>query len=144
MAERELGDEARAPRPGRAPGLPLALSQPEFADAVRRALRDLHRPATLATNPLARTRGARARCRAAPPEALRELLHEAIEALRADPRGEKLVRALECTYRRPAPTRDAAAELLDLPFRTYRGHLTRGLERVVDWLWHRELHGVGA
>jgi hypothetical protein len=26
----------------------------------------------------------------------------------------------------------------------YRGHLTRGLERIVDWLWHRELHGAGA
>ena len=78
------------------------------------------------------------------PEALRELLHEAVDALRAERRGEKLVRALECTYLRPAPTQEAAAELLDLPFSTYRCHLTRGLERIVDWLWHRELHGAGA
>ena len=91
----------------------LALSQPEFADAVRRALRDLHRPGALATNPLARTRVVRERGAELPaPEALRELLHEAIDALRADPRGEKLVRALECTYLRPAPTQEAAAELL--------------------------------
>ena len=78
------------------------------------------------------------------PEALRALLHEAVDALRGDPRGEKLVRALECTYLRPAPTQEAAAELLGLPFSTYRGHLTRGLERVVDWLWQRELYGAGA
>jgi hypothetical protein len=145
MTERELGDEAPAPSPERELGPLLALSQPEFADAVRRALRDLHRPGALATNPLARTRVVRERAAELPaPEALRELLHEAVDALRAERRGEKLVRALECTYLRPAPTQEAAAELLDLPFSTYRGHLTRGLERIVDWLWHRELHGAGA
>ena len=52
--------------------------------------------------------------------------------MRADPRGEKLARALDRTYLRPAPTQEAAAELLGLPFSTYRGHLTRGVERVVD------------
>ena len=144
MAERELGDEARAPTPEREPGPLLALSQPEFASAVRRALRDVHRPDALATNPLARTRMVRTRGAELPArDALRELLHEAIDALRADLRAEKLVRALECTYLRPAPTQEAAAELLGLPFSTYRGHLTRGLERVVDWLWQRELHGAG-
>ena len=51
MAERELGAEAPAP----AAASPLALSQPDFAAAVRRALRDLHRPAALAANPLLRT-----------------------------------------------------------------------------------------
>ena len=123
----------------------LALSQPEFADAVRRALRDLHRPDALAANPLTRTRVVRERTAERPAhEALRELLDEAVDALRADRRGEKLVRALDRTYLRPAPTQEAAAELLDLPFSTYRGHLTRGVERVVDWLWQRELDGAGA
>jgi hypothetical protein len=144
MTERELGDEAPLPTPERETAPELALSQPEFADAVRRALRDLHRPEALATNPLARSRLVRARAELPPPEALRGLLHEAIDALRADPRGEKPVRALERTYVRPAPTQEAAAELLDLPFSTYRGHLTRGLERIVDWLWQRELYGPGA
>ena len=140
MTERELGDEAPAPSPERRPEALLALSQAEFADAVRRALRDLHRPDALATNPLTRTRVVRERRAELPaPEALRELLYEAVAALRADPRGEKLVRALERTYLRPAPTQEAAADLLGLPFSTYRGHLTRGLERVVDWLWRREL-----
>jgi hypothetical protein len=138
MTERELGDEAPAPSPE--PEVLLALSQAEFSDAVRRALRDLHRPDALATNPLARTRVVRERRADLPaPDALRELLYEAVAALRADPRGEKLVRALERTYLRPAPTQEAAAELLGLPFSTYRGHLTRGVERVVDWLWRREL-----
>jgi hypothetical protein len=143
MAEHELGEEAPARGPEREPSPVLALSQAEFADAVRRALRDLHRPGALAMNPLARTRVVRERgAELAPPEALRELLHEAVDTLRADPRAPKLVRALERTYLRPAPTQEAAAELLDLPFSTYRGHLTRGLERVVDWLWQRELYGA--
>jgi hypothetical protein len=145
MADRELGEEAPGRSPEREPGPLLALSQPEFADGVRRALRDLHRRDALAANPLARTRLVREREDELPaPDALRELLHEAVDALRADPRGEKLVRALECTYLRPAPTQEAAAELLGLPFSTYRGHLTRGLERVGDWLWQRELYGAGA
>ncbi|HWT23684.1 MAG TPA: hypothetical protein VN213_09270, partial [Solirubrobacteraceae bacterium] len=53
MNTRELGvegAEAQAPPPPA-----VALSQPEFASAVRRALRDLHRPDALAANPLART-----------------------------------------------------------------------------------------
>jgi hypothetical protein len=145
MTARELGDEVPLPTPEPETAPLPALSQPEFAEAVRRALRDLHRPNALATNPLVGTRVVRERGAASPArDALRALLHDAVDALRADPRGEKLVRALERTYLRPAPTQEAAAELLDLPFSTYRGHLTRGLERVVDWLWQRELYGAGA
>jgi hypothetical protein len=144
MAGRELGDDAVA-ADERETAPVLALSQPEFADAVRQALRDLHRPDALATNPLARARLVREREAELPvSDTLRVLMHEAIDALRNDPRDEKLVRALECTYLRPAPTQEAAAELLGLPFSTYRGHLTRGLERLVDWLWQRELYGAGA
>jgi hypothetical protein len=69
------------------------------------------------------------------------LVEDAVAALRVDPRDAKLVRALERTYLRPAPTQEAAAELLGLPFSTYRGHLGRGVERVIDWLWQRELYG---
>jgi len=142
MGKRELGDEAPAPSPEREAGLPLALSQQEFADAVRQALRDLHRRDVLARNPLARTRVVREHAVELPaPDALRALLCEAVDTVRAEPRGEKLARAVECTYLRPAPTQEAAAELLALPFSTYRGHLTRGLERVVDQLWQRELYG---
>ena len=131
MVEQELGAEPAPPPP---PPV-LALSQPEFAAAARRALRDLHRPDGLAENPLQRARMARA-------VPLPELLEQAVAALRADPRDVKLARALERTYLRPAPTQEAAAEVLGLPFSTYRRHLTRGVERVVDWLWQRELYGA--
>jgi hypothetical protein len=140
MGERELGGEPAAVE--RATSEPLALSQPEFAAAVRCALRALHNRAQLAANPLVRTRLVRQRDgETAAPEALRELVEDAVEELRANPRDGKLVRALERTYLRPAPTQEAAAELLGLPFSTYRGHLTRGVERVVESLWQRELYG---
>jgi hypothetical protein len=79
--------------------------------------------------------------RATPADALTDLLEEAIASLRANPRDAKLARALERTYVRPAPTQEAAAEVLGLPFSTYRGHLSRGIERVVDQLWQHELYG---
>ena len=71
------------------------------------------------------------------------MLLAAVDVLRQHPRDDKLLRAVERTYVRPAPNQEAAAELLGLPFSTYRGHLTRGIERVVDWLWQRELYGPG-
>ena len=69
-------------------------------------------------------------------------MREAVGELRDEPRDERLFRALDRTYLRPAPTQEAAAELLGLPFSTYRGHLTRGVERVVERLWQRELAGA--
>jgi predicted short-subunit dehydrogenase-like oxidoreductase (DUF2520 family) len=74
--------------------------------------------------------------------ALSELVEDAVAALRADPRSAKLARALDRTYVRPASTQQAAAELLGLPFSTYRAHLTRGIARVVDSLWQRELDAL--
>lgn len=142
MAERELGGEAPAPGAPQDAAEALALSQAEFAGAVRRALRDFHRTGELAANPLLRARVVRESGAGSPaPDTLRELVEQAVHALGTDPRDAKLVRALERTYLRPAPTQEAAAELLGLPFSTYRGHLTRGVERVVDWLWQRELYG---
>ena len=139
MGERELGGDGPAEPPAVPPD--VALSRPAFAEAVRDALRDLHRPAVLARNPLVRTRVARARGADDPSAGLRALLEEAVATATADPRDTKLARALDRTYLRPAPTQEAAAELLGLPFSTYRGHLTRGLERVTDLLWERELYG---
>ena len=145
MAERELGDEAPAPSPSggqrRCWRSRSRSSQTRCGGRCATCIAPTRWPRipSLGTR-VVRERGAELPA----PEALRELLHEAVDALRADPRGEKLVRALERTYLRPAPTQEAAAELLGLPFSTYRGHLTRGLERVVDWLWQRELYGAGA
>lgn len=95
--------------------------EPAQLDAVRGALRDLARPDLLARNPLAAPDG---------PEALRDRLVDAVESLRGHPRDEKLFRALDRTYLRPAATQEGAAEVLGLPFSTYRRHLTQGIARV--------------
>jgi hypothetical protein len=141
MGSRELAAGPPEPAAGPAPAA-LALSQPDFADAVRRGLRDLHRPGALAANPLSSARLVRDRDGAgAPAEALEAILREAVAAVGADPRDEKLQRVLDRTFVRPAPTQERAAELLDLPWSTYRRHLARGVERVTEWLWQRELYG---
>jgi hypothetical protein len=143
--ERELaGAEEVAIAPA-APAPVLALSEAEFADAVRRALRELHRQDALARSPLMRSRAvADANGRRPSADALRDLVEQAIDSLRIDPRDEKLHRALARTFVRPAQTQELAAEALGLPFSTYRRHLTRGVERVTDWLWERELYGPEA
>jgi hypothetical protein len=125
---------------------PLALSEPQFDQAVRRALRDLHRADLLAANPLLRSRVVReqADAQGTPPvPALAALLREAAALLAADPRDDKLLRAVDRTYLRPATTQERAAELLGLPFSTYRRHLTQGVARIVASLWERELYGTG-
>ena len=121
----------------------LVLSQDDFSDAVRRALRDLHEPDLLGKNPLQRARLVRDRVEgdAPDPSALAALLREAIESLGRHPRDDKRYAAVERTYLKPAPTQEAAAEVLGLPFSTYRRHLTQGVERIVAWLWDREIHG---
>jgi hypothetical protein len=122
----------------------LALSQAGFNDAVRQGLRDLYRPELLARNPLLRTRLAHDYAGADEPdaEALDGLLRAAVHALGEDPRDDKLLRAVDRTYLRPAPTQEAVAELLGLPFSTYRRHLAKGVQRIVGWLWDHEVYGT--
>jgi hypothetical protein len=119
----------------------LVLSEPEFVDAVRRALRDYTRPDLLAENPLLRSRLIAEREAGSPAVALQALLGEAVAMLKGNPKDEKLYRALWHTYFEPAATQEQTAELLDLPFSTYRYHLTTGVERVAAWLWKHELQG---
>jgi hypothetical protein len=117
-----------------------ALSHADFAAAVRQALRDYTRPDVLRANPLMSSRSIRAATEGADfaPAALQALLREAAASLTANPKDERLYRALLHTFFEPALTQERAAELLDLPFSTYRYHLTRGIERVVAYLWQRE------
>jgi hypothetical protein len=121
----------------------LVLSQADFADAVRQALRDLHRPDLLARNPLLRTRVVRDRAGTGDPDGdvLAALVGDAVDALRGHPRDDKLLRAVDRTYVHPSPNQEAAAEVLGLPFSTYRRHLARGVERIVARLWDQELYG---
>lgn len=117
----------------------LVLSEPEFVDAVRRALRDYTRSDLLVENPLLRSPLIVERELGEPAAALQVLLVEAVEILKGNRKDEKLYRALWHTYFEPAATQEQAAELLDLPFSTYRYHLTTGVERVTAWLWKREI-----
>lgn len=144
LASREVGEQEPA-----APTLSErleVLSQPDFEAAVRNALRDYARPDALTANPLLRSRlvversqpGASAAERAV---ALRSLVKEAVDVLQATPRDAKLYRALYHTYLQPAGTQEQAAELLDLPFSTYRRHVVAGVARVAGALWQRELQG---
>jgi hypothetical protein len=123
---------------------PLVLSQADFTGAVRHGLHDLRRPDLLARNPLLRTRLAHDFAGTKPPDApvLENLLLAAVDVLRRHPRDDKLLRAVERTYVRPAPNQEAAAELLGLPFSTYRRHLSQGVQRVVACLWDHELYGT--
>jgi len=141
VTDRALAQDPSPPAAA-APEL-LVLSHDAFTDAVRHALRDLHRPDRLAANPLARSRlvhdhrdGV-----ASPAQAVDDLLRASVDLLTDDPRDEKRHRALERTYLVRAPSQERVAENLGLPFSTYRRHLTEGLEAVVDHLWQRELHG---
>lgn len=124
-----------------APAL-VVLSQPEFEEAVRQAIRNYTRPDILAASPLLRSRLVADR---AGPEAttaaLQTLLYEAAQSLTTTPKDEKLYRALWRTYFEPAPTQEAAAEILNLPFSTYRFHLSSAIKRLIGWLWQRELNG---
>jgi hypothetical protein len=131
--------------PTHAPAM-LVLSQQDFTDAVRQALRDLRDSTLLAKNPLQRARLVHDRIEgdAPDPAVLATLLREAIDSLRRHPRDHKRWLAVERSYVSPAPTQEAAAELLGLPFSTYRRHLTQGVARIAAWLWDREIHGPDA
>jgi hypothetical protein len=152
MAEREIAFSAESalpplPLPSSTPAV-LVLSQPEFAEAVRDALRHFPRPDELQSNPLIRSRLVVDRvgndaAPAARAKALHDVLAEAINLLQSSPRQLKLYRALYHTYVQPAATQELAAELLDLPFSTYRRHLKEGIENLVETLWQRELGAEG-
>jgi hypothetical protein len=141
LAEKEVGATGQAISPPTVEPL-IFLSRDDFGNAVKKALHDFVHPGGLMGNPLLRSRmvseaaGKEHRERS---EVLKSKIKEAAEALRVHPRDEKLFRALEQTYLHPAPTQEAAAELLDLPFSTYRRHLTSGIQRLIEILWQREV-----
>ncbi|HBY98720.1 MAG: hypothetical protein M5U01_38735 [Ardenticatenaceae bacterium] len=146
LAEREIATTPLAvPSPSIAEPL-VVLSQPEFASAVRDTLRDLFHPEALRGNPLLRSRLVVDRVGANADEArrvaaLQGMVKEAVESLQQSPREAKLYRALYHTYLQPAATQEQAAELLDLPFSTFRRHLKSGITQVVEILWQQELGG---
>ena len=122
----------------------IVLSGEEFSGAIRQALQDFTRLNLLTSNPLLRSHLVTERVNpdsnpVERAEALRALLQEAASTLQSNPRDDKLYRALAHTYFHPAPTQEVAAEQLDLPFSTYRRHLTAGIQRLTQMLWQQEI-----
>ena len=144
LAQREIAASAQAMQTSPVREPLVVLSQPEFIEAVRDALQGFCRPDALQNNPLLRSRlvmeqvaaNADANERIA---ALQSLVKEAAQFLESSPRDAKCYRALYHTYLHPAPTQEQAAEILDLPFSTYRRHLKNGMTRLAEILWNREI-----
>jgi hypothetical protein len=149
LAEREIATSLPSiPPPPLKPSL-VVLSEPEFVGAVRNLLRDFRdtHSDSLRYNPLLWSRlvteqigpNAEESKRIA---ALQTVIKEAAEKLQASPRQRKFYQALHHTYFHPAPTQEQAAELLDLPFSTFRRHLKTGVTQLTEILWRQEIGGL--
>lgn len=140
LAQREIAASTQAIQSFQVSEPLIVLSQPEFVNAVQDALRNYTRLNGLQDNPLLRSRLVVAKAeQQARITTLQTLVREAAESLQSSPREAKHYWAIYHTYLRPAPTQEQAAELLDLPFSTFRRHLKAGVTRVADLLWHREI-----
>jgi hypothetical protein len=140
LAEREVALVTQTVSPvDQVPG----ITQTEFKQAVRDALHDLRngQRSRLRTNPLLQSRlvGQATASESQRVETLNRRLQEALDLLKQAPRDQKFYRALLHTYFQPAATQEQAAELLDLPFSTYRRHLKKGITRLTEYLWQQEL-----
>jgi hypothetical protein len=138
-AARELGEQVTVAPPDFA----AMLSHEEFATSVKQALRTLHQPQALLRNPLVASGMVQNALREHPDDrpnqVLRELILHAVQAVKSDPRAEAQYRVLDRTYLHPAQSQEKAAELLDLPFSTYRRYRDRGIELITEWLWDRDI-----
>jgi RecA/RadA recombinase len=112
---------------------PPPLSRAAFGDAVRSALQHLNRPDRLTGCPLLGT------VLGADATELRASIVAAADRLAGEPKGDQLRAVLNRTFVRAAPTQEAAAEVLGLPFSTYRRHLARAIDEVTEALWSVEI-----
>lgn len=146
LADRDLTLRSPDAIPSAPSATMLVLSEANFADAVKDALKAYARPEALHGNPLLRSRFI---LEATSPEAevdtrieaLRDHLLEAAESLQSAPKTAKYYRAVRATYLDPKRTQEKAAEFLGLPFSTYRRHLRRGMEAITGVLWRQEVGG---
>ncbi|WP_226599139.1 ATP-binding protein [Streptomyces violascens] len=122
-----------------APSGPSGFSRTAFDQAVREALPHWRDAGAFAVCALMRSR--LAADFADPVEELRALLRRAVDDLASDPRGVRAREALAAGYFSGAPTQEAAARRLGLPYGTYRRHLRQGLDLLCGALWERELQG---
>jgi hypothetical protein len=161
MGEREVAGLTNTPPPAPVEQI-IVLSDTDFEDAVQNALRDYTRPDMLRDNPLLKSRLVIEKTRSNSNETerintlrtlirqaaevrinmLRTLIREAAEVMQQSSKETKFYRPLYHTYIQPAATQEQAAELLDLPFSSYRRHLKSGISRVVEILWTQEIGGM--
>jgi DNA-binding SARP family transcriptional activator len=121
------------------------LSRDEFNAGVRAALRAWHRPDRLAAGPLAHTHLVQINDNVVVTEQIRLAIIEALRKLREDRYGERQYAAVRATYLdSESKQQQAVADELGLPFGTYRRHLTQGLDRLCELLWHRDPVGADA
>lgn len=142
LGQREIALSPEAVKPPTPVVRPLALNQEDFVAAVESALRDYTRPDVLHSNPLLRSHLVMQHADYAVGGAvgvLRALLKQAAEQMRSAPKELKFYRAVYHTYIQPAPTQEQAAELLDVPFSSYRRHLKTGMARIAEILWQAEV-----
>lgn len=143
LGEREIMPEAEA-RPPQPVEQVIVLSEQEFSTAVQAALRDYSHPDILRHNPLLRSRLVLEETHSSASEAeriaaLRSLMRQAAESMQASPRQAKFYSPLFYTYIQPAPTQEQAAELLNLPFSSFRRHLKSGITRMIEIMWSKEI-----
>lgn len=143
LSARETSGASGAPA-ARPPETVLVLSEPEFGQAVRAALKDLTRPDRLRHNPLLRARLVTSRVPADARDAervaaLQDAVREAAARLAGSPGDARGHRALHRAYLAPASTLERAAEALGLPSSTFRRHLAEGVSRLTALLWQAEL-----
>jgi hypothetical protein len=139
LAQREIDASAQAiPSPITDPI--MVLSEAEFAEALKDALKHFTQPDLLQHNPLLRSRLLLESTKTEDKvKALQYFLSEIVNSWQSTPKDAKLYRVLNRTYFHPAPTQEQAAELLDLPFSTYRRHLKAAIKRLTEVLWEREI-----
>jgi hypothetical protein len=118
----------------------VGLDRKVLSTALHHALENFTRADLLQENPLLRSRWVRRKAGdAAPsPQLLRNLIVEAVATMDENPQDAKLGRALHAAFLRPAPSRELAAERIDVPFSTFRRHLSKGIERLEEILWSLE------
>ena len=121
----------------------VGLDRKALSAALRHALENFTRPDQLKESPFLRSRWVRRQAgeTAPSPQLLRKLILEAVATMDENPHDAKLGRALNAAFLRPAPSRETAAERLDVPFSTFRRHLSKGTERLEEILWSLESGG---
>jgi hypothetical protein len=114
------------------------IDEETFEKSIRHALKNLHDPDEFFGNPLLESSLVETTHhwlqRAL---ALQQLLYATIATLEKHPKQARAYRALDKTFLHPEATQEQAAEMLDIPFSTYRRHLNEGIDYVVRTLWHR-------